>query len=82
VVGILLATDGLWDELKRDDVLNVYRKVDSKNPQTFLAGLVDAVLDKAAEAKQVTVDDLRAKPLGHRRSFHDDISIIYADLSK
>jgi serine/threonine protein phosphatase PrpC len=82
VVGILLATDGLWDELKRPDVLNVYRRVNMNNPKAFLSGLVDSVLEKAADSKQVKTDDLRAMALGHRRSYHDDISIIYADLSK
>jgi len=82
MVGILLATDGLWDELKRDDVLSVYRKSYFQSPQAFLSGLVQSVLQKAAEAKQIPLDDLRAMALGNRRNFHDDISIIYADLSK
>jgi serine/threonine protein phosphatase PrpC len=82
VRGLLLATDGLWDELKRDDILKVYNNPESKNAKIFLSNLVECVLLKSADARKLQIDDLKLMPLGKRRSFHDDISIIYAEYQK
>ena len=76
---VVLASDGLWDELGRQEVADVFRKNSIKDVPSIL---VNKCLQKAADDAKMTVQELRAKPQGKKRKIHDDITVIVLDLAK
>lgn len=77
--GFLLATDGLWDQLKAPDVLDVFEKSGRKGDR-FIKLLNEAALKHAAEEKGMTYQELLKLEQGNRRSTHDDITMVYINL--
>ncbi len=76
---VVMASDGLWDQLGRQEVAEVFRK----NPVSSVPGvLIRKSLEKAAEDHKMTVQEIKAKPQGKKRKIHDDITIVVLDLSK
>ena len=74
--GILIATDGLWDELSKNEVGEIYAKNFNDN-EKFLKSVLDTAITKAAMSNMIKKSDLEHMELGKRRSYHDDISIIF-----
>ena len=77
--GVLLATDGLWDELKKPEVGPVFSK-HFEDSEGFLTALVDDCLAKASMKHMIKKTDLETMQLGKRRDFHDDISVVFVRL--
>ena len=76
--GFLLATDGLWDELKKDEVLEIVAN-NRKNP---LKPLLDKALRTAAKNSNISYNVMMklGKGKGVRRKYHDDISMVWVNL--
>merc|ERR1711988_1320652 len=85
---MVIASDGLWDELSDDQVVNVTAKiiekhgVDADIAQMLLEYVLEVVVDRLKveepELEIEDVQDLRALPPGKdgRRGFLDDMTII------
>ena len=76
---VILASDGLWDELTDEEACEVARQAKAANssPEAVAVLLVKAALAKAADSASMRVEDLVRLPQGpQRRSLHDDISVI------
>ena len=76
--GIILGTDGLWDELGKMEVL----KTIIDNKRRPLSSLMTKSLTKAAESHNISLKTLKKIPIGKssRRRYHDDISLLYINL--
>ena len=77
--GIVIATDGLWDELSSKDVEDIYNR-EYQNSNKLIKTLLDQAILKASERHGITADQLRKIEPGRRRSLHDDITVLYLDL--
>jgi pyruvate dehydrogenase phosphatase len=76
---LVLATDGLWDYVSPQQVVDLVRRLPRDDVQAMAAGLIDLALEIAAEATagEFSVADLKAMPQGYeRRSIHDDITVL------
>ena len=79
---LILATDGLWDELtpkEACEIVNENIKKQGKDSivETNAKVLLNAAMKKAAYRTGLTVEELEKLPRGkRRRSIHDDITII------
>lgn len=77
-----MASDGVWDFMTPLEVVSFVAKHSNQNERDVAKLLVDEVLTRAAnEASEhynrvITLDDIKQIPLGKRRSFHDDTSVI------
>lgn len=76
---LLIATDGLWDELKKPEIGNIFDKHYEDN-QAFLNALLNECLMKSAMKNLINKNDLENMDLGKRRNYHDDISIVLVRL--
>jgi len=77
---VVLATDGLWDELDGRDVANVIKENDGDKGK-ILDGLFHSAMYHAARIAGMSYEDLLKVPLGrNRRSLHDDITVMVVDL--
>lgn len=76
--GFLLATDGLWDELSKQEVLEII----ARNKNNPLKPLLNEALKKAAKNSNISYDIMMkiSKGKGARRKYHDDISMVWVDL--
>ena len=77
--GIVLATDGLWDELTSKDVENIYNR-EYQNSNKLVKELLEYAITRASEKSRITVDQMKKIVPGRRRRLHDDITILYLDL--
>lgn len=81
-----MASDGVWDFMTPLEVVSFVAKhstqKDRENEVDVAKLLVEEVLTRASiEATEsydrlITLDDIKAIPLGKRRSIHDDTSVI------
>ena len=80
---VILATDGLWDELTDQEAVSIVGQcVQAGAPQEAADQLVAAALAHAAADCRMTLDELRALPPGdQRRGRHDDTTavVLYLD---
>ena len=77
---IVLATDGLWDELKGNDVAKVIKEYDN-NKEKIVDNLFKNALLHAANDANITYEQiLNIKPGSNKRSIHDDITVMVVDL--
>lgn len=72
-----MATDGLWDELQRQEVAEITKGKDAK---IIPVCLVSQALEKAAVSAGMTLEELEKIPKGKTRKIHDDITVIVMDL--
>jgi len=77
---LVLSTDGMWDELSRDDVRLIIEGGKGKNKQNITEELLNLALKKAAEKKNITEEEIKAIKVGSRRDHHDDMTIVIVDL--
>lgn len=75
-MGYILATDGLWDELSKQRVLEIIEG----NRQLPLRPLLLNTLRKAANESRISFEVMRKLKPGKRRRYHDDISMVYVRL--
>jgi len=77
---LILSTDGMWDELSRDDVGVIIEKNKDHSKKKITEDLLNLALKKAAEKKNIKEEELRAIKVGSRRDHHDDMTIVIVDL--
>ena len=77
-MGLILGTDGLWDELGKSSVLQTI----VENRKKPLAKLLEKSLEAAANSHNISLSTLKKISLGksRRRNYHDDISMVYVNL--
>ena len=76
---IVLATDGLWDELNGRDVAKIIKENEGKEKivdSLFRSALVHAANDANISYEQI----LNINPGSNKRSIHDDITVMVVDL--
>lgn len=78
--GYVLASDGLWDEMKARDVAMKFSQNPSINPQKFVDRLMQDALEHAAATNGLSLAQMKDKKQGERRNLHDDITILYVKL--
>ena len=76
---LLIATDGLWDELKKPEIGPIFER-NFEDSRAFLHVLLNECLMKSAMKNLVKKEDLENMDLGKRRNYHDDISIVFVRL--
>eukprot|EP01017_Pseudomicrothorax_dubius_P003000 TRINITY_DN10319_c0_g1_i1.p1 TRINITY_DN10319_c0_g1~~TRINITY_DN10319_c0_g1_i1.p1 ORF type:complete len:260 (+),score=62.36 TRINITY_DN10319_c0_g1_i1:64-843(+) len=77
---LIIGTDGLWDELRREDIANIVQQNKGKNNELGKV-VMDSALKHAADKSKISVEEMGNIPPGSkRRSIHDDITFIIADL--
>jgi pyruvate dehydrogenase phosphatase len=78
-VGLVIGTDGLWDEMSKSEVLETI----IQNQKYPLSALLNKSLENAAKSSNISLKTLKKIPLGksRRRSYHDDISMVYINLA-
>ena len=78
-LGLIIGTDGLWDELNKSQVLETVIR-NRKNP---LDVLLKKCLENAAMSNNISLKVLKKIPTSKtgRRSYHDDISMVYINLT-
>jgi pyruvate dehydrogenase phosphatase len=76
---LILSSDGMWDELNKDDVSKI---VQSKggDKKDLVEDLLNTSIRKAAKEANISESEIRGLAPGHRRSLHDDMTIIVVDL--
>jgi pyruvate dehydrogenase phosphatase len=80
---LVLATDGLWDELSDEEVTEIVEAqiAAGSDCQKISTVLVEEALKKAAIKSNLPIEMMCNLPQGpRRRSIHDDISVIVVDL--
>lgn len=71
----MLATDGVWDFLTDQEVVDIVKSSVDKNKASN--AVVEAALQRAALESYMTVEQLKTLPAGnHRRSRHDDTTAV------
>ena len=74
---LILASDGLWDELERQEVAELFK---NNSVQQMSKVLIERAMEKAASSAEKTVQQLRDIPAGKKRKLHDDITVVVVDL--
>ncbi|KAJ0550401.1 putative protein-serine/threonine phosphatase [Helianthus annuus] len=70
---IVFASDGLWEQLSDDAVVEIVHK----NPRNGIAKrLIRAAIEVAAKKREMRYDDIMRIEKGVRRHFHDDITVV------
>lgn len=80
-VSYVLASDGLWDEMKAKEVASMLERFKGKkNCNEITHFLTSEALRRAARRRGVSNDVLAKLPMGARRGYHDDITVVWIDL--
>ena len=77
---IVLATDGLWDELSPQDVAKVIKENDNDKDKIVDSLFIKALNHAAFDAKMTLEQILKVEPGRKKRSLHDDITVMVVDL--
>jgi serine/threonine protein phosphatase PrpC len=83
---LVLATDGLWDELNRKKSADIAQQIEAKHGEVtgekLVGSLMNAGLDLAAQKSGITRSYMsQIPPSRQRRSLVDDITIVVVDLA-
>lgn len=79
--GILLSSDGLYDELKTAQVLKLVEEKKKENPNILIDKLLDAAIHHAARTNNQTLDEIKKMSPGKaKRNIHDDLTLLYVNL--
>eukprot|EP00924_Labyrinthula_sp_SR-Ha-C_P000864 maker-scaffold_7-snap-gene-6.39-mRNA-1 protein AED:0.01 eAED:0.01 QI:183/1/1/1/1/1/4/328/601 len=82
---VVLASDGLWDYLSSQEVVeHVHKSLreEKRSPKEASELLVEEVLKAAAKKHGLKVEDLKSlKPGRTRRTKHDDITVLVIDMA-
>jgi pyruvate dehydrogenase phosphatase len=76
---VILASDGLWDQLSKDEATRIVAEALQANNDADAAAkhLVEATLARAAERHDKSLEALKQVPAGKdRRRLHDDITVL------
>ena len=78
---LVIASDGLWDELRPYEVIRIIKMMKKKsNFAEAASALVEAALMRVAKEHRVDLQTVLNVPAKKRRSVHDDITCIVVDL--
>jgi pyruvate dehydrogenase phosphatase len=77
---IVLATDGLWDELSPQDVAKVINQNDDNKDKIIDSLFRNALTHAAMDANMSLEQILKVEPGRKKRSLHDDITVMIVDL--
>lgn len=70
---LIFASDGLWEQLSDEAAVDIV----VKNPRAGIAKrLVTTAIQEVAKKLDMKYSDIKNKPKGNRRSYHDDITVI------
>lgn len=75
---LVIGSDGVWDDIKTTDVIDTLKSKRTKNK--ISEDLVNKIFNHAAISSNHTVEELKNLPLGTRRRYHDDITLIVMDM--
>ncbi|CAL4921396.1 unnamed protein product [Urochloa decumbens] len=76
---VVFASDGLWEQLSDEEAVGIV----AGSPRKGVAmRLVRAAQLEAARKKEVKYEKIRTIEKGHRRHFHDDITVVVLFLDK
>lgn len=79
--GILLSSDGLYDELKTREVLKIYKENKTEAGPKLIDRLLDSALAHAALQTSHTKEEMIKLPPGkQKRNMHDDLTLLYVNL--
>ncbi|KAL6650672.1 hypothetical protein ACP70R_009597 [Stipagrostis hirtigluma subsp. patula] len=74
---VVLGSDGLFDFFSNDEVVQLVYQFTHDNPTGDPAKyLVEQLLHKAAKEAALTAEELMRIPVGSRRKYHDDVTVI------
>ena len=74
---LLLASDGLWDEMDAAEVHRIYKRARGKLGQAVFERAVEFILERNKLKNREALDKI-----DYRRDLHDDITILNVDLEK
>ena len=73
---LILASDGVWDFMTPQEAVEFVANNYREDPNDVSAKLVERVLQVAAAESKLTVEQLKALPVGARRRRHDDTTVV------
>ena len=89
---MVIASDGVWDVLSKNDVMNYLLRqneidltktcysLNDEEEMPYVSNVVNNVLQKASECSGKSLYDLKRMQKGMRRNYHDDITITVINL--
>ena len=79
--GILRSSDGLYDELKTNEVLRHYEEKKKESPTVMIDKLIESAIDHAAKTNNLTLEEVKKIAPGKaKRNIHDDLTLVYINL--
>jgi len=76
---LILSSDGMWDELTKQDVAKIAEK-NLNDKQKLTTDLLNSAIGIAAQKIKISESEIRSIPVGQRRKIHDDMTIVVVDL--
>ena len=73
---LILASDGLWDFVSPEQAVEFVANHSHDDPSDVSAKLVDRALMVAALDSNLSLEQLKALPIGARRRRHDDTTVV------
>ena len=73
---LILASDGLWDFISPEQAVEFVANHSHDDPSDVSAKLVDRALMVAALDSNLSLEQLKALPIGARRRRHDDTTVV------
>ncbi|KAJ3697194.1 hypothetical protein LUZ61_000899 [Rhynchospora tenuis] len=74
---VVLGSDGLFDFFGNDEVVSIVSQFIQQNPFGDPAKyLIEQLVVRAAQKAALTVEELMNVPVGKRRKYHDDVTVI------
>ncbi|XP_068661214.1 probable protein phosphatase 2C 40 [Aristolochia californica] len=74
---VVLGSDGLFDFFSNDEVVELVYSFTQANPSGDPAKhLVEQLVQRAAENAGFSIEELMRIPVGRRRKYHDDVTVI------
>lgn len=78
---VVIASDGLFDFFSNEEVVELIHRFMSENPNSDPAKyMLDQLLIRAAQNAGFTVEHLKNIPIGRRRKYHDDVTVMVVTL--
>lgn len=78
---VVMGSDGLFDFFSNEEVVELVHRFISENPSADPAKyMLDQLLIRAAQNAGMTVEYLKNIPIGRRRKYHDDVTIMVVTL--
>lgn len=80
---ILLGSDGLWDEISKEEAATIIKE-NAQHPEQISQKIIDYAISKIAQNHSMSVENLMKGNFGSipRRSIHDDITVALMNLDE